>query len=159
MSPLSRDPDARSRQLANLTGQPPAPPPGNQRAASHGGYARIAEGRLEAKVAELAGALAEDVPVASPSDALAVAELAQKVCQLENLRGYLQAHGYLTDGGEVRPAADLERRLSAMVADQLDALGMTPRSRAKLGLDLQRGRDRALEMAEAERAERGGGDG
>lgn len=148
MSPASRDPEKRARQLANLRGRPPAPEQGNQRATRHGGYSRIAAERLEAKVAELAEALGEDLPVRSRSDALAVAELATKVCQLEDLRGYLTAHGYLTASGDVRPAAELERRLSAQVDDKLDALGLTVRSRAKLQLDLTRSIDLASAMSE-----------
>ena len=151
--PLSGDPDARARQLANLQpggDGPPAPETGNTRTLQHGGYARVSRDRLDAKVIELSDALAEDVPIVSTSDQLAIAELATKVCQLQDLRTYLAAHGFLDGDGDVRPAAELERKLSAQVDDKLDALGMTPRSRVKLGLDLSK----AVAQAARERDDR-----
>jgi hypothetical protein len=60
------------------------------------------------------------------------------LCRLENVNSYLTAHGYLDDAGDVRPAADLAGRLRREAADYLDALGMSPRSRAKLGVDVSR---------------------
>jgi len=52
--------------------------------------------------------------------------------------------------GEPRPALDLERRLRAETLDLAESLGLTPRSRAKLGLDLQRGFDLAQHWAAEE---------
>jgi hypothetical protein len=63
MSPLSRNPRARDRQLANLAPRPPAPPPGNQRRRTHGGYATIARERLDAKAREVFEAISEDAPL------------------------------------------------------------------------------------------------
>lgn len=154
MSPLSRDPEARRRQLANLRPVPPRPAPGgNARALRHGGYAEVARDRIEDRVAELLDALATDAPLRDSEgelpapDAAIVHLLATALCRIETVEGYLTAHGYLTDEGDVRPAADLASRLRREAADYLDALGMTPRSRAKLGLDLSRGFDLAREMA------------
>lgn len=151
--PLSSDPEARRRQLANLRPGARTAPPGNTRALRHGGYAEIARERIEERVAELLDALAADAPLRDPSgelpapDAAIVHLLATALCRLESVERYLSAHGYLTDTGDVRPAADLAARLRREAADYLDALGMTPRSRARLGLDLSRGFDLAREWA------------
>ena len=59
------------------------------------------------------------------------------------MNAYLAAHGYLDPKGGVRPAAELAGRMHREAADYLDALGMTPRARARLGLDLQHTVDRA----------------
>jgi hypothetical protein len=48
----------------------------------------------------------------------------------------------------VRPAVELEGRLRREVADYLDAMGMSPRSRARLGLDVGRGFDLAQHWAQ-----------
>ena len=141
--PLSRDPGARERQLANLR-RAPAAPVGNARALRHGGYAAIARDRLEAKQGEVFDALSADAPLRDASgdlprhDAVQVALLAEVLCRIEDVNAYLAARGYLDGNGNVRPAADLAGRMRREAADYLDALGMTPRSRAKLGLDLVR---------------------
>ncbi len=157
--PLSRDPEARQRQLANLQpGAAPAPA-GNQRRLSHGGYAEVARERVESRVGELLAALAEDAPLRDADgelpapDTAIVHLLATALCRVEDVERYLTAHGYLADDGSVRPAADLAGRLRKEAADYLDALGMTPRSRAKLGLDLAHGFDLASAMAADARRE------
>jgi hypothetical protein len=144
--PLSPNENARARQLANLRrgGEVQRPEQPNLQ---HGAYARVSQARLQVKVTEMRDALAEDVPVVSHADTMAITELAVKLCQLDGLRVHLAERGFLDDAGEVRPAAHLERQLSAQVDDKLDALGCTPRSRAKLGLDMARGLDLAQTWA------------
>lgn len=145
MSPLSSDPRKRQRQLDNLTGRPPAPPSGNRRAVSNGGYARIAAERLEAKAAEVFRALSEDAPMRGPdgglppADAVSVRLLAECLCRLDDLAAYLRDRGLLDSEGNVRPAVELESRLRREAADHADALAMNPRSRTRLGLDVARG--------------------
>jgi hypothetical protein len=80
------------------------------------------------------------------ADGVTVALLAQALCRLDDVGGYLTNHGLLDADGEVRPVVDLERRLRLEAADHADAMGMSPRSRAKLGLDLVR---TDVEMARA----------
>lgn len=151
--PLSGDPDARARQLANLRPGARTAPPGNRRALSHGGYAAVTRDRLDTKVREVYDALAADAPLRDldgglpPADAVAIRMLAEALCRLESVAEYLNRRGWETDDGEPRPAVEVERRLRVEVADHLDALGMTPRSRAKLGLDLSRGFDLAASWA------------
>lgn len=142
--PLSSDPRRRGRQLANLKrGDNPADR-GNRHHVTHGGYAAVVAERLEAKQREVFDALAADAPLRDPDgelprhDTVAVTMLAKALCRLEDVETHLTQRGFLDDDGNERPAVDLERRLRGEVADWVDALGMTPRSRARLGLDVAR---------------------
>lgn len=153
---LSSDPDKRARQIANLVpGAKPAPP-GNTRALKHGARARLDEGRLADKRAEVAEILADDAPLRDAegklprADELAVSLLAETLVRLDGVRTYLDLHGLLTEKGEIRPAVAIEDRLIARAFGFAEALGMTPRSRAKLGLDVARstGFDLAAHWAE-----------
>ena len=138
MSRRGKHPNSR----ANLR-QGPAAPPGNRLAVSHGGYATIARDRLEARQREVLDALSADAPLRDGRgelprhDAAQVALLAEVLCRLEAVNAYLAAHEYLHPKGGVRPAAELAGRMRREAADYLDALGMTPRARAGLGLDLK----------------------
>ncbi len=162
---LSRRPAARARQLENLR-PAPAPPDGNRRAVSHGGYARVGGERMASKVRELHEAMGEDLPLRAsdggvpPADSARLSLAARALARLEDVERYHEAFGWRDEKtGDPRPSVELERRLRSEVADHLDALGCSPTSRARLGLDLQRGIDLAQAMAadaEAERREREG---
>lgn len=158
--PLSKREAARRRQLANLTARPPAPEPGNQRARRHGGYAAVAVARMEAKVREVFDALAADAPLRDQvgelpaADGALVTLAAECLCRLEDVSANVRDHGLLDGEGGVRPVVELEGRLRREAADYLDALGCTPRSRARLGLDVARGFDLAEHWAEQDRRER-----
>lgn len=154
--PLSKREAARKRQLANLTGRPPAPPAGNQRARRHGGYGAVATERLEAKAHEVFAAISEDAPLRAPDgglpreDAVAVRLLAEVLCRLDSISAYLRDHG-LVDGKTGQPRESLialESRLRNEARDHAEGLGLTPGSRARLGLDLQRGFDLARHWQE-----------
>lgn len=144
--PLSNDPERRGRQLANLTpgAGAAAAQPGNERAATHGAYARLPADRVDAKVREVAAALAEDAPVRAADgglpahDTVAVRQLAEALCRLDNIADYLVRRGWEDDSGKPRPVLEYEGRLRSHVLDLLRELGMTPASRAKLGLDIAR---------------------
>jgi hypothetical protein len=153
--PLSSDPAARERQLANL--QPaPAAPEGNKRAATHGAYAAIARERLDERMRAIFDALAGDAPLREvdgslPSaDALVVELLAETLCRRENLREHLADYGWRDEATKEPKTVllDLERRLRKEAATYADQLGMTPRSRARLGLDLVRTVDLSRAMSE-----------
>ena len=145
MSPLSGDEAKRARQLANLRrGGNPAPAE-NVRALTHGGYARIARAELDAKTREVFEALAADAPLRGPdgelpaADALAVRLLAEALIRLDRVRAHVNDYGILDqESGEVRPVVELEQRLRREAMEGAEALGMTPRSRSRLGLDLAR---------------------
>jgi hypothetical protein len=162
MGGLSSDPEARAKQLANLVPGAGAAGPGNTRTVSHGAYAAIARDRLDAKMREIFDALAEDAPLREAdgslpaADVLAVELLAETLCRRENLRSHLADFGWRDqETKEPRTALlDLERRLRKEAATYLDQLGMTPRSRARLGLDLVRTVDLSRAMSEPDPAKR-----
>lgn len=144
------------RQLANLNrgGGTPAES-GNRLAVTHGGYASIAPDKLDEKVLELFNALAADAPLRGIDGGLPQADAAQVrlaadcMCRLDSIAEYVATFGVFDpETAELRPALALETRLRRELADHLDALGMTPRSRAKLGLDLARTVDLATAMSE-----------
>lgn len=126
--------------LANLVKVPPATT-GNRRALSHGGYAEVAAEALSAKTSEVYDALAADAPLRDEQgglprhDSVQVRLLADVLCRLDSVGGWLDGR-WATK--EARPVLELESRLRREAADYLDALGMTPRSRAKLGLNIAR---------------------
>ena len=144
MTPLSSDPTARAASLANL--RPGSPGlHGNAYSRTHGGYAAVARERLEAKELEVYDAISADAPLRDvdgglPShDAAAVALLAQCLCRLEDVSANIRDFGLFDQKtGSVRPAVDLEGKLRREAAGYLDTLGMTPKARAALGLDLVR---------------------
>lgn len=166
---LSKRDAARQRQLANLQRGGGRPASIEHRPAlRHGGYAQLAAAQLDAKARDIFDALAADAPLREAgelprADSALVRLAAECLCRLDTLSAYLTAHGILDAKGNVRSAAELERRLRAEAADHLDALGMTPRSRAKLGVDVQRGFDLAQQWAAQDDAEgrelEAGGDG
>ena len=75
------------------------------------------------------------------------------------LAAWCDLHGRVDERtGAVKGAADHELRAERALVRALDALGMTPTSRARLGVDLARAFDLAAEMAtDAEREARGDG--
>ena len=157
--PLSDNPAKRARQLGNLR-PAPAAPKGNRLAVAHGGYATIARDRIDAKQREVFDALSEDAPLRDASgglprhDAVQVALLSEVLCRLDDVNAYLSARGYLDGKGNVRPAAELAGRMRREASDYLDSLGMTPKSRAKLSIDLVRTTDLATAMSEPDDARR-----
>jgi len=161
VSPASRDPAKHAIQRANLKPAPPAPA-GNRRTLRHGGYAAVARERLEEKVLEVADALGSDLPLRDAAggvpraDAVAVRLLSESLCRLDDVSAHLRDFGLFDQAtGEPRPALDLERRLRAETLDLAESLGLTPRSRAKLGLDLQRSFDLAALWAQESEADDG----
>jgi hypothetical protein len=146
--------------LANLRNAPAAPS-GNRRALTHGGYATVARERLDAKVQEVFDALAADAPLRDAdgslprADAALVRLLAECLCRLEDVSANVREFGLRDQKTkEVRPAVEVEMRLRREAADHLDALGMSPRSRARLGLDLARTVDAATAMSHPDPVER-----
>lgn len=158
MSPLSSDPVKREAQLANLRPGAGAGDGGLQRARTHAGYAALARERLEQKTLEIYDALASDAPLRDGTgelprhDAAAVALLAQCLCRLDDVTANVRDFGVFEQRGRrkgsVRPAVELERTLRREASSYLAELGMTPKARAALGLDLARTVDLATAMSE-----------
>ncbi len=155
---LSRDPVKRERQLAalrrNAASAPPAPK-GNQRGVVHGGYARVARERLDAKARDVYDALASDAPVRGPDgdlpryDSPLLRLLAMTLCRLEDVEQHIALYGgFDPKTREARGVLEVEAHLRREAADYLDRLGMSPRSRARLGVDLARTADLATAMSE-----------
>ncbi len=108
-----------------------------------------------------------------PADAVAVRMLADVLCRLEDLNAWIAEQGivntrrYDSDNRKTRRQANrkakagrkrkrmdplrvvaLEDRLWGRAQSLMEQLGMTPRSRAKLGLDMVRATDLATAMSE-----------
>ncbi len=140
---------------ANLRPAPPAPL-GNQRAATHGCYSVLTQ---TPRAEQLAIELRDLVPLATVADSPAIDVLALTLAQLERASVVL-SHRQQTEVAQLREGRrpgkidrDDLRRLSqdargwASVATRLlEALGMTPASRAKLGLDVARGVDAVVRL-------------
>ena len=158
MSPRGTHP----RSVANLRkgGAPPAPS-GNQRRRTHGAYAAIALDRLAAREADVYAALAADAPLRDADGGLPAADgalvrlAAEVLCRLDSVGNYLARRGLEDADGELRMnVLEIEGRLRREAADHLDALGCSPRSRARLGVDMAR----MVDPLEAWHARRAAGD-
>jgi len=142
VSPLSPDPDAREAQLANLRqgGAPPAPE-GNDRRRTHGGYASVSVDQLAPIEREIRDALAADAPVDSTADAAMIGLAASALYRWRQVAEWLDKNGAVqARKGPRFNVIDLEGRLRREAADHLAALGMSPRARARMGVDVARGR-------------------
>jgi Phage terminase, small subunit len=143
--------------LANLVPGAGAGDGGLQRRLSHGGYAQLHRERIERKEREVYDALAADAPLRDSNgelprhDAAQVALLCECLCHLEdvsaNIRdfGVLEQHGKRK--GQPRTVVEVARTLRREAAGYLAELGMTPKARAALGVDLQRTVDLATAMS------------
>jgi hypothetical protein len=119
----------------------------------HGAYANV---RLGPRVEELADELRELVPVYCACDAVAVHLLALTISRLE-------ASAVALEGAEPSELSRLQQDTRGWVNSAgrlLDALGMTPTARARLGVDVARvaaAREASLEqLQEAGRLAREG---
>ncbi len=131
---------------------------GNGVALKHGSYALL---RLQPRAKELAAELRELVPLSSPTDGPAIDALSLILAQAEHgglVLATVQARTWerITRGEEPLTADERDdlRRLSADLRGWLnsagryfEALGMTPTSRARLGLDLVRTEDALAQLA------------
>ena len=157
LMPLSKDPERRERQLANLKRGDSGTPKGEPSTRlTHGGRSVLLFRDVEAEVRELMEALAETVPVRDPDGSVPAADLAaveyaaRTLKRYRHLAAWCDAHGRIEERtGKVKSAAEYELQAERSLANALDALGMTPTSRAKLGLDLQRTAASAEEVESA----------
>ena len=149
-----------SRKNLRKTPPPPAPP-GNKRALRHGARAKpeALPGLAQARQ-DLYRALAERVPVraddggAHPADEPTIEQAAIALARVRSIDAWLARHGVIDREGNVRPAVAALEKTQATAADLLDKLGLNPRSRVALGLDIARGFDLAAERAADLRGER-----
>jgi Phage terminase, small subunit len=148
---LSKRKAARERSLANLKNAPPAPP-GNARALRHGGYAAVSAAERDGELRRIRDALAEDAPLLDRADAVMLELLADAIVHWRRVRAHIADHGWRDKDGP-KPEVDLSQRLRREIADYLDEMGMSPRARVKLGLDLRRGNLDAATALSAAREE------
>lgn len=148
------------RSLANLIpGAGTAAQEGNSRRMTHGGRSEALLANVEGETRELTDALAAAAPVREAdgsvpaADTVAIERAARALKRWRSLASWLDLHGRLDGKGKVRDAARLELQAERQLATALDALGMTPESRSRLGLRLVTAAA-AVEDAEAARAAR-----
>jgi hypothetical protein len=109
--------------------------PENDRAVKHGAKATL---KLAPRVEEIRRDLADLVPVATEADLPAVTLLAWQLARIEAANSYLDEVG-ITDGkGKPRPVLNVLSTWENSAARLCDQLGLTPTSRARLGVDLAR---------------------
>jgi hypothetical protein len=83
------------------------------------------------------------------ADRLAVEMCAVQVLVVRRCRAYLELHGDEDSRGNQRPEVEGLAKAAERAAKMLDRLGMTPTSRAKLGVDLARMQDASVDLATA----------
>jgi len=142
---LARHPNS----LANLRNAKPAPK-GNSRPLRHGADSVVA---LAARTDEVYAELAKRVPVREAGTVPAADEtvlrmLALNLARIESVTAWIEEHGELDSKGRPHPAAERLDRLTNRTLVLLRDLGMTPRSRAALGVDLARSVDLVKAMSE-----------
>jgi hypothetical protein len=104
----------------------------------------VTEAELESKTLAIYEAIAADAPVRAedgglPShDTLVVRMLAEVMVRRERVRLEELRHGFEAPDGKLRGVVEYGLRLDAQALEITKELGMTPRSRAALGLDLMR---------------------
>lgn len=127
--------------------------PGNDRALVHG--ARASVERLLPEAEELADQLVPLVPAYAESDRPAVLLLALTLRRIARAEAHLtareEAEGETPEN--VLPLQANVRQWTNVAGRLLDALGMTPTARARLGLDLARGASVLEEYVAREYAE------
>lgn len=150
--PLSNDPDKRARQLANLRPGAGAWKPGDAPALKHGLRSRrpLPVDQLSAEVAEIVGALADAAPVRDgdgnlpAADEAAIERAARALHRARKASEWADATGRYDEKGNVKPIARHELECERELGTALDVLGMTPRSRARLGVDIAAARSASL---------------
>lgn len=121
--------------VANLR---PAPP-GNQLAVTHGARAML---RLAPRAEQIADDLREIVPARSDSDEPTIRLLALVLARIETANEWLDEHGLFRNGkGEPQAILKNVSTWENTASRLMDKLGLTPTSRAALGLDLARTHD------------------
>lgn len=153
--PLSKDPDKRARQLANLRPGAGAWQPGSAPQLRHGLRTRKPPPLILQEFTDrIVEALEDAVPMRGPDGEImpefkaAVQAVALMALQIERCRAYLAVHDHEDERGRWRPENDaLDRKLAAYLK-ALDKLGATPTSYARLGFDVARGFDLAKHWAD-----------
>jgi hypothetical protein len=126
---------------------------GNARAVKHGATAVLA---LAPRSAQIAEGLRPLVPLCSEADEPAIRVLAGVLARIETANVFLDEHGLFRPGKDkqLQPVAERIASWENSAARMMDQLGLTPTSRAKLGVDLTRQRDAIAEAIAQQREAR-----
>jgi hypothetical protein len=130
------------RSLANLIPGGGAAGPGNTRALKYGAHGAALIADVGEETREIIDGIAAVVPVregggAPAADVLAIERLAVALKRWRAVVVWNDMHGRIDEKtGEEKPAAQFELRAEGAFERALDALGLTPQSRSKLGLRL-----------------------
>jgi hypothetical protein len=95
-------------------------------------------------VLEIRDALADAAPVRDQAGELPAADeatvlAARALCRVRRVEAWCDMHGYLDERtGDVKPAVRYLEQATRTANELLASLGMNPRSRMRLGVDLQR---------------------
>jgi hypothetical protein len=146
-------------------GRPPGvpnAPKGNKRGVRHGGLVTRKSSAIEmaAKQEELEAALAKAAPARAPGDKLPIHDkhivglLAATMVQFDNMTEFSREHGFLDEHGDPLTFVDVYGKVADRIARLLDKMGMTPASRAKLGLALVKQATLAEALSEPDRDKR-----
>lgn len=138
-----KTPEGRQKALQNLVQYRPA------KREHHGAHAvRWSDEPVQRKREEILRLLEGDVgAVLKPADQTTVGLLAVALRQVELLNRHLEEKGPILPSGQVRPALEMLAKLLKVALDYAGQLGMTPVSRARLGLDVARTADIAQLLA------------
>jgi hypothetical protein len=129
-------------------------------ATKHGAHSEVLPARISEKARAVAAEIAAAAPVRDSDGQLPVHDqelvrmLATVLCRLDDVGAWLDQHGSLDRKGKLRSAANWERRLQSQALRFMQQLGMTPQSRAKLGLNLAKTADLATAMSEPDPVKR-----
>lgn len=125
---------------------------GNSRALQHGAGAKLPQNLPDpsVEVAEIVAGLPFKGPDggALEYDRVAAEQAGATLALTRQIRAWLAKKGPIAATDEVRPVVRELQRQERLLSEQLAALGMTPRSRAALGVDVQRGFDLAKHWQE-----------
>ena len=153
--PLSDDPEKRERQLANLVPGAGQWPPGATTNLKNGLRTRNPPRLVLSEVCdEIVAALSEGLPVRGAdggvpaADHYAVELAAVQLLAVRRCNNYLALHGEVDERGHLRPEFEGWQRAVMRASALLDKLGMSPTSRARLGVDIAKTVDLSMAMSE-----------
>lgn len=117
--------------------------PGNANSVSHGGNAML---RLAPRSQEIAEELRGIVPAYSVADEPSIRLLALVLARIETVNEWLADRGvFRTKRGDPQPILKVLSTWENTASRLCDRLGLTPTSRAALGLDLARAHEAGIE--------------
>jgi hypothetical protein len=142
--PMSKDPAARARSMKNLRNGKGAQK-GQQVGLKNGSRAKQPVGDIAAARQEMKEALADAAPLRDrdgnlpAADRIAVEVVAAALARYRFMQEHLERITPFTNGNRLRYQLVRElRRTEKQLMGELHELGMTPRGRAALGLDVAR---------------------